>query len=393
MQLSGRIHLDYWAFPFADAGAAVLEGSPTAPVDPQDRFGLRRLRFGARGEISEQVIYRFDLEFPNPPDFEFRDAFIGLEDLPWVQDVLIGNQKRPYGLDAINSTNFNVFLERPTVVEAFNPDIRRLGIQSWNSTDDLRWNWRYGVFNGVNVQNNAGQYIGDAYQLEFAGRLAQTWWWDEATDGRSYGHHALSFSLAHPDGDSPNNTARFVTRTEARTSSRWLDTGQIAGADWYQLLGTEHVLNFGPLQLVGEVQNVWLQREAGSDLHFWGAYGYIAYFLTGEHMAWDRATGQLARIKPFQNFGLTDRACGERGDGWGAWQAAARFSYLDISDRDIRGGVSHQASLALNWYWNSNTRLQFDWEHGWITNQSELAAAGLSEAEYDAIGLRLSVDF
>ena len=43
IRVSGRIHLDYWAFPQTNDGAAVLEGSPAAPVDPEDRFGLRRI--------------------------------------------------------------------------------------------------------------------------------------------------------------------------------------------------------------------------------------------------------------------------------------------------------------------------------------------------------------
>lgn len=393
MQLAGRIHMDYWAFPYDDAGAKVLEGTPTAPVDPQDRFGLRRLRVTTQGDIGDQGLYRFDLEYATTPTVEFRDAFVGLRDLPFFQTVLLGNQKRPYGLDAICSTNFTIFLERPTVIDAFNSDYRRLGLLSSGYSEDLEWNWRYGVFSGVNVQPLIGSAIGNAYQLEFAGRLAQTWWYDEDANGRGYAHRAVAFTVAHPDGDSPTNTARFASRTESRTAQRWIDTGQIAGAEWYQLIGTEHVLNVGPLQLVGEVQNVFLQRDGGSNLHFWGAYGYAAYFLTGEHMPWDRKTGQLARVQPFENFFLVERVGGGHGGGWGAWQVAARYSYLDASDRDILGGVCNQGSLAVVWYWSSNSRVQFDWERGWIDQQSKLVTAGLPNAAYSALGVRFAYDF
>ena len=61
--------------------------------------------------------------------------------------------------------------------------------------------------------------------------------------------------------------------------------------------------------------------------------------LTGEHMPWDRKSGTLARIKPFQNFWLVDRCNGGRSAGWGAWQLAARWSHADYTDEDIFGGV------------------------------------------------------
>jgi len=44
IQFFGRIHLDYWAFPDADEGAAILEGE-----DPLDRVEFRRLRIGVKG--------------------------------------------------------------------------------------------------------------------------------------------------------------------------------------------------------------------------------------------------------------------------------------------------------------------------------------------------------
>ncbi|MCA9189311.1 MAG: phosphoglycerate mutase, partial [Planctomycetales bacterium] len=36
------------------------------------------------------------------------------------------------------------------------------------------------------------------------------------------------------------------------------------------------------MQIVGEAQTMFLQRNAGSDLFFWGGYVYASYFLTGE---------------------------------------------------------------------------------------------------------------
>src|SRR5690606_33905641 len=127
------------------------------------------------------------------------------------------------------------------------------------------------------------------------------------------------------------NEARFRHRPEARSTNRWIDTGAIAGAHDYHLLGLEGVVNVGPLQVVSEYQNVWVSRHGavGPDVQFHGAYVYAAYFLTGEHMPWDRESGTLERIRPFENFFLVNRCGGGVGNGLGAWQIAVRYSYGD----------------------------------------------------------------
>jgi len=42
---------------------------------------------------------------------------------------------------------------------------------------------------------------------------------------------------------------------------------------------------------------------------------------------------------------------------WGAFEAALRYSWLDLSSSGIRGGTLSEWSLALNWVLFSNTRV------------------------------------
>ncbi|MCA8961493.1 MAG: porin, partial [Planctomycetes bacterium] len=310
----------------------------------------------------------------------------------FLQTVLIGNQKRPYGLDHLNSSRYNVFIERPFVTEALNQDARRIGVASYGNSEDLAWNWRYGVFNMANVATE-GRYVGDTLQPEIAARLAHTAWYDEESEGRNYAHFAVSGSIAWPDGnpsdpDAPNE-ARFRTRPEARTESRWLDTGRIADTEHYGIVGVETALNFGPVQVVAEAQQVWLHRSGPMrDLEFYGAYVYVSYFLTGEHMPWDRKSGTLGRPKPAKNFKL--------GHGLGAWQVAARYSYADLSDEDVLGGVGRAVTLAVNWYWNPNASLQLNYTFGDIFQRdvfSPTAGRDFRSGDYELFGARFRVDF
>lgn len=404
MRIVGRVHADHWAFPDASRGVSALE-TDNSNLPPQDRLLFRRLRFGVRGDVWENMEYRIEMEFAGGDDSQFRDAWLGFKHLPLLQTVRIGNQKRPYGLDHLNSSRYNVFIERPFIVEAFNQDSRRIGIQSWGYSEDLAYNWRFGVFNMRLIQDE-GDYISDNYQSELAGRLAHTYWYDECSDGRGYAHFAIAGSVGSPDGNTPvdngqigpdMNEAQYRTRPEARTSSRWLDTGKIAGADWFQLVGLESVFNVGPVQLVSEYMNVWMQRESGfgPDLFFHGGYAYISYFLTGEYMPWKRKTGELGRVEPYENFFLVDKCSGDCGRGWGAWQVAFRWSYADLTDDNILGGVGQSFTFGLNWYWNANASMQFNYIHGDISERNVTDVNGLtfSGGTYNVFGTRFRIDF
>src|SRR5206468_12906607 len=118
-----------------------------------------------------------------------------------LRTLLIGNQKRPYGLDHIHSTRFTIFLERPAIIESFNQDSRRFGIQSYGYTDDLAYNWRYGAFMSQDLQHLGTVCASpgiEAYQGQAAGRLARTWY-DEGSDGRSYMHAAIAGTVVNTD--------------------------------------------------------------------------------------------------------------------------------------------------------------------------------------------------
>jgi len=409
MKINGRVHADMWNFPGDSPGVNGFEsGAPD--VSPQDRIGFRRMRFGVKGKLPYNMEYKIEMEFAGGNNSEFRDAYLGWNELKFFNTVLIGNQKRPYGLDHLNSSRYNVFLERPFVIEGFNQDARRFGICSYNVSDDQAWNWRYGVYNQRLIQDE-GNYVSDHFQAQIAGRLANTIWYDECSDGRGYAHWAVSGTWADtdPNADSddlpgtpgsrpfPNsgvNEADFRTRPEARSINRWLDTDDIDGGNDYGLLGLEGVVNVGPVQLVGEYQNVWLNRIGADDLHFHGGYVYLSYFLTGEHMPWERKSGTLGRIKPFENFFLVDRCGGGTGYGLGAWQLAVRYSYADFSDSDVQGGIGESLTAGLNWYWTPYSRMQFNYIYGEITDNDLNAAAGAPNAgDYHILGTRLMVDF
>lgn len=400
LKINGRIHLDNWSFANDSEGIHFFE-NPDTGADPEDRVFFRRVRLKFEGDVNDNMLYRMQFDVHSPGEGEMKDIYIGFKDLPFLQKLLIGNQKRPLGLDHLNSSRFNVFIERPLVVEAFNEDARRLGIASDGTNEDQSYHWRYGVFAMENMVDD-GEIIGDSRQWSVNVRLAASPWYDDSSGGRGYFHWAVSGMVARPDGDASirdknRNEGRFRTRAELRSDARWLNTFRIPGAEWYEILGMESILNIGPFQAVGEYQVNWMQRDnttarTGPDLFFHGAYVYLAYMLTGEHVPYERKSGTIGRVTPFENFFLVDN-CGtdDACSGWGAWQLALRYSYLDLTDADIAGGVENNLTAGLVWYMNANSSLQLNAIYGDI--RARAPASGFTDGHFTAIGTRFRVNF
>ncbi len=398
-KINGRIHGDFWDFISDDDAVGFLEnpvsGDPNDGADPEDRFAFRRIRLEMKGDVKDSMLWRLQVEFASPSAPQIRDVYLGFKNLPNNQQLLIGNQKRPLGLDHLNSSRYNVFTERPFVVEAFNEDARRPGICMYGHSDDLSFNWRYGAYYLENIPDD-GAYLGDQRQMSGNFRLAGSPWYDESSGGRGYLHWAVAGMFAKPDGNDTNtdghsNEGRFRTRPEARSTARWLDTGRIPGADWYELLAVEGIFNVGSLQIVGEYMHTFMQRDGFADTQFGGGYVYANYMLTGEHIPYDRKSGTIGRLMPFEDFFLLDRCGGGSCNGWGAWGVAARYSYLDLSDADVLGGVGESASLAVNWHWNAYTKLQFNLIYGDIDDRNP--ATGTTGGNYLIAGTRFAIEF
>lgn len=392
--VNGRLHVDTWAFPVSSPGINLIENNNVGDA-PDNRIELRRVRFSVSGKVPpENVSYHLDLEFSGEDRGQIRDAWIGYDDLPLLQSFRIGNQKRPYGLDELNSSNLTVFLERPLMIHAVNEINRRFGLMSYGTSDDRTLNWRFGMFHLEPFQGS-GSITDDLTQLELSGRLAATSLYCENEQTSTYLHTGLSLSVGFPDGEPTSSTARFRARPEARSSSRWLNTEQIIGARAFEILGLECVFNHGPFQIGGETMHLWVQREtaSGSNVDFHGGYVYASWFLTGEFLPWDRDLGILGRVDPRVDF-VRSRSC--RPQGLGAWQLATRFSVANFNDGDIFGGLGKSMTTAVNWYWNSHTRLQFNYIFGRVEDREVAPLSGPSQivsGSYQILGTRLMIDF
>ena len=128
--------------------------------------------------------------------------------------------------------------------------------------------------------------------------------------------------------------------------------------------------------------------NAKGDLVYSGAYAQTGYLLTGENRGYDKRFGKYDRVVPNEPFFLVR---GEDGDcvyGLGAWEIVYRYGYVDLNDKTVLGGWYGEHTIGLNWYWNSNIKLQFNYFNG-----QRAVVAGLQSGTVQGLGVRAALEF
>ena len=121
-----------------------------------------------------------------------------------------------------------------------------------------------------------------------------------------------------------------------------MDTGKFPGVDSTLKADAELAGVYGSFSLQSEYMHAFVRRKVAPDLDFSGWYLYGSWFPTGESRPYNLKTGSFGRIHPLH--------------AWGAWELGLRFSSLNLSDRDIRGGQENDYTIGLNWYINPYIR-------------------------------------
>jgi len=185
----------------------------------------------------------------------------------------------------------------------------------------------------------------------------------------------------------------------------------MAARDEY-LMGLEMCYVRGPFSVQAEYGWNWMSDVFGiaptgltlnpaivpeQNYMFNGGYLQLAYTLTGESRAYDRARGTLAREYfrrgPFTPAWLVRDENGNLNWGLGAWEIAGRYSYVNLNDATglhrIQGGVMEGLSLGLNWYLNTNLTCMFDWVYNHRDDVVPATVSGYTQG----FGMRVQLSF
>jgi phosphate-selective porin OprO and OprP len=352
-RIGGRIHADMVYI----RGQSAL----TDLIRPQgdfnrrnDRVLIRRARLYFEGTVYKDVFYKLEYDFSeglnNNNEIEgFKGVYVGVENIPYAGKITVGHVKEPFGLERLTSSNDITFIERAL------PNVFAPGF-SWGAAIDNNWFDKRVTFSLGAFRNSTGSgTMATGNEWNLTTRVTGLAWY-AAKD--KFAHLGASYSLRIPESAN-NDRVRFRQRPEIRTRDRFVNTGNFS-VDLENRSGLEAAVVYGPLSLQGEFMQTWVKNPAGLSKtgYLFGAYGYVSYFLTGESRKYNKSAGDFSGVKPNENFSI------ENGT-WGAWELAARYSHLDLDDKDagITGGILNDITLGVNWYLNPIVRVMFNYVH------------------------------
>lgn len=387
---------------------------------------LRRARLGVEGTFLKIWDYKFEYDFSRgngTVEAGITDAFVRLN-VTNPFSVKVGSFKEPFSLEEAASNRFLTFIERHMSVNTFvdNPNTYKTGIGvnyavprfqfgvAFQTEPVGAWSSASTTVNvaGNNSRNNGA---GDS-SWEGIGRITGRPWMEDETKfwhvGISAGHTAVNtqYNAAGMIAGTPSaqggggaGMAFFGFPGTNVDRSNMLNTGNLSigdrGApgsrriDSYDRFGAETWLVHGPFAVQGEYLRTNINGQGYDGEHLTGYYGFASYFLTGESKTYHVKNGAANRIKPRQKFQLN-------GSGWGAWEIAGGYDYINLNNGVIRGGKADMVRFGLNWYPYSHVKIQNNITYVLDVNTdgSTIArTAGFNNADLSSFLTQVQVDF
>lgn len=372
-KVRGVVDVDYAAFNERQGG-----------YDYNNGTAFRRARLGAEGTAFTNFNWRLEVDFAGNA-VSITDAYLQYAGVkPWL--FTLGQHKAPFSLESNNSDNYNVFIERGMLTNAFGNvgAERRIGASAAYQRD--RFTASIGVFgDNESISRSTGTPLTDTPDESWGvnGRLT----WDPVLDTGKVVHVGASgfWRTALKSGDT-GDAVRITERPNIRVDNgNIVDSGVIPGVDKALYLGAEAAVVRGPLTVWGEYGRLKLERfGALGDPDFDSFYAAASYFLTGETRPF--RNGNFDRVRPSSNF--------EPGGGWGALELALRYDHLDASETPIvarAGNEVETLTTALNWYFNPNFKFQLNWIR-FTGDNTPLDPVGAS-TKGDAVAARIHLDW
>jgi phosphate-selective porin OprO/OprP len=327
-------------------------------------FYLARQRWYFSGRITKPIEYYIATNRSYGGNFDLLDAYLNFHYDDRVQ-LRYGRYRVPYSFEwYAYPIQYHLQPERSVFGVNFGLN-RMLGFQAWGQPFDRRLDYAVGVFNGARNSfqpfNNSLDAIAflnfnpfkhmDEPLLKFLNFGGSVDYGNETNP-----LYANPLRTSQNGGNSSTTipaSPAFLAFNNGVTESGIRDLWSIHVAYYYK-----------HLSLIAEWESGFETYALGANhtrLPLNGYYVSAGYFLTGEII---EGRGMVKPLRPF------DLRKGKFGPG--AWELAARYASLDISNRVFTAGLADPnlwtnrvgvVDAGVNWHINEYVKLYFLWEH------------------------------
>ncbi|PXA94700.1 hypothetical protein DMC47_20285 [Nostoc sp. 3335mG] len=337
-------------------------GGPIAGSGDGDVLGaganFRRARLGIVGHLPEGFEFTLEWDFGGRPGshnriYEASAAWTGIDGV----SVRAGAFEPNFSLQQDRSAQALLFLERSAVVDIAREiatDTARVAFQARANGD--RWFASAAVTGGQAGPSYDGSERGAV--LRVTGLPIKT---DDLTVHAGVSL-ARSFRPKRGSGKGGERGFSFTATPELSLASGdpALDTGAIS-ADGGHAAGLEGAFSWRRWQAQGEIYRIGVDHAEGG-WRFSGWYVEVSRVLAG------RSRDYQARNATWDAPRTPDEDFNPAAGSWGTLEAGARYSRLDLNDRDVRGGRQQVWTAGLAWWPVRRFALQLQYQAGSISN-------------------------
>jgi len=301
-----------------------------AQLGPQESVGdLRSGRFTFSGafKFKKRWTYLVSVDINEKPTATSPAAFNVIDynlTIPlWKKArITIGKQKEPFVYEMVGDAAYLPQQER--ILSPFFVS-REVGIKYSDNFLNDRMSVSVGIYNTWEVRKVKFSEGGTQVAGRLTGLVLTT------RDGREYLHVGGAYRYYGDD----SGFVRFRGRNESNVNDNYVDTGNIK-AKHANEMSLEALYSKGRYSVLTEYVHAWVNSAETRNPGFNGFYVTGSWVLTGEHRPYDRKAAYSRRMVPKSR--------------WGAVEAVARYSYLDLDDSLVRGGRLNKVYFGMNWW-------------------------------------------
>ena len=163
-------------------------------------------------------------------------------------------------------------------------------------------------------------------------------------------HLGMNFRI----GDADKDSLRLRSKPEAFPAPYFIDTGRFP-AQSALAFGPEIYYRPGRVLLGGEYYWQRVNSPENGNPWFHGGDAVVSWITTGEVRSYNLAGNYFREVSP-------DSTVIQGGPG--AWAPLIKFSYSNLTNGPIQGGVFWRVTPMLNWYLTDNVRFEIAYGYG-----------------------------
>jgi len=351
---------------------------------PEWNLGFTTLHLGA-GLLLDVIAYSQDSaskkQFPKlNPEFKLRDfrfllggRFKSKRPFTWQAGIMYDAaaskwRVRQTGLMiAVPEINSHFFIGRAK--EGFSLNKVMVGYDGWSMerlpftdatvpllADGIKWLgyvptshlfWNLGAF--MDAFSEGQSFSSYNYQI-----VARSGWVPLA--GEKSGR-LLEMAMNFRIGDANKDSLQLRSKPEAFPAPYFIDTGKLPARSALAF-GPELYYRPGRLLLGGEYYWQRVSSPQAGNPWFHGGEAVVSWATTGETRPYNLAGNYFTELSP-------DSTVVQGGPG--AWAPLVKFSYSNLTDGPIQGGIFWRVTPMINWYLTDNVRLEFAYGYGVLT--------------------------